>query len=470
TGPCDETCPNVWDPVCGIDGVTYSNACFAELAGVPIAHLGECGAVCGGLGPYPPCDLGTFCKFPPGACDDPAVAGECTAIPTICPAVWIPVCGCDGNTYGNECEAAAAGVSIDHPGECTGGECAATRVLSDPDPSYCTGVPKVVRILLTPPDSVTAVALNDTPPAGWIVSHISHGGTFDAINGKVKWGPFFPPNVPSEVTYDVTSAAGDVGVVCFAGEISLDGVNSAVCGDDCIAGEACCPFMDADLSQPQCATCPAADCASAAGSCADGRISLTELAGYACAWMTGCNDDLSGMTRAAFVWRNGECYCWDDADLNWHPTTCPASDSGCCTPSGRGSASTGGSARAVLTWDNLKKIVRSSGAGGFNGTREIEIALTVSPPPGTSATAVALWIPRAWTVVTASDGGQWDEIHRKVKWGPTFGDLAQSMTLTVRWVPGDALPVARRSVRGGLASGFEGVVSFDGVNQPISMR
>ena len=238
-GPCDGNCPNVWDPVCGVDGVTYSNACFAELAGVPIAHLGECGAVCGGLGPHPPCDEGTFCKYRPGVCGDPSVpGGECTPIPNGCPEVWEPVCGCDGNTYGNECEADAAAVSVDHPGECTGGECAATRVLSDPDLPFCTGVPKTVRILLTPPDSVTAVALNDTPPAGWIVSHISHGGTFDAINGKVKWGPFFPPDVPPEVTYDVTSPAGDVGVVCFEGEISLDGVNSPVCHQSTCAAAA----------------------------------------------------------------------------------------------------------------------------------------------------------------------------------------------------------------------------------------
>ncbi len=98
------------------------------------------------------------------------------------------------------------------------------------------------------------------------------------------------------------------------------------------------------------------------------------------------------------------------------------------------------------------------------------VQITVDSPPGTSAVAVAMWIPRGWTVVTMSDGGQWDEIHRKVKWGPTFGDLAQSMTLRVRWHPGDAVPVSRRSARGGLAGGRDGVVSFDGVNQPISMR
>ena len=35
-------CIEVWDPVCGKDGKTYSNACFAKLAGVEIAHQGIC--------------------------------------------------------------------------------------------------------------------------------------------------------------------------------------------------------------------------------------------------------------------------------------------------------------------------------------------------------------------------------------------------------------------------------------------
>jgi len=35
-------CIEVWDPVCGKDGKTYSNACFAKIAGVEIAHQGIC--------------------------------------------------------------------------------------------------------------------------------------------------------------------------------------------------------------------------------------------------------------------------------------------------------------------------------------------------------------------------------------------------------------------------------------------
>ncbi len=74
--------------------------------------------VCGGIAGIP-CDAGEFCKTQVGECCCD-FQGICTSIPDACIAQWDPVCGCDGLTYGNECEADRAGVSIDHRGACGG--------------------------------------------------------------------------------------------------------------------------------------------------------------------------------------------------------------------------------------------------------------------------------------------------------------------------------------------------------------
>lgn len=36
----------------------------------------------------------------------------------MCIMVYDPVCGCDGITYGNECEARRNGIRVEHEGEC----------------------------------------------------------------------------------------------------------------------------------------------------------------------------------------------------------------------------------------------------------------------------------------------------------------------------------------------------------------
>lgn len=81
---------------------------------------GDTGQVCGGIQGLP-CPEGQFCDLPAGECQSADLQGTCVAQGEMCTQQYAPVCGCDGTTYGNDCERIRAGVQKDHDGECEGG-------------------------------------------------------------------------------------------------------------------------------------------------------------------------------------------------------------------------------------------------------------------------------------------------------------------------------------------------------------
>ena len=155
TGTCTripDACDANYAPVCGCDNVTYGNACAASLKGISVLREGACdtqtpGTTCGGLRGIK-CDKGEFCDFPVETkCGSGDQTGTCTTVPSACTKELNQVCGCDGNTYGNPCMAAAAGVSVISKGECAttgktcggklGGMCATDEYCSYPPSAIC---------------------------------------------------------------------------------------------------------------------------------------------------------------------------------------------------------------------------------------------------------------------------------------------------------------------------------------------
>ena len=131
------------------------------------------------------CPEGQVCDI--RSCLDGA-SGTCVLRPSLCMPLWAPVCGCDGVTYGNDCERLAAGAALDHEGECAAPAAPMCVPTADGGAAWLDGDGTYLcRAACT---TCTAACLyEDTWSEGWyaVCSGSGSDGGCGMVPGLIEW-------------------------------------------------------------------------------------------------------------------------------------------------------------------------------------------------------------------------------------------------------------------------------------------
>jgi len=285
---------------------------------------------------------------------------------------------------------------------------------------YTPELPVSISILVTPDTDVNNYAAEDIPPDGWTVSDINEGGNWDAVNKKVKWGPFFD-NTIRTLTYRATLPAEENGIKTFSGIASFDGTDIPITGDSEI--ELGC-FHPADTS-------------------GDYKLAIGEVTAYGAAWKLGNiwpiepnPIPIGYVTNCGYIWKVGEDYYWNpEITPPWAPGIEPLSLARTSNP---------------LTENTA---ISDFSSAHYTPTVPLGVTITVNPATIVNVYAVEDTPPDDWTVSDINEGGNWDAVNKKVKWGPFFDHNQRALSYTVT-PPADAIG----------SKTFEGIASFDGVD------
>ena len=344
--------------------------------------------------------------------------------------------------------------------------CVAQRTLPG---EYFAGAAFVVSLQVTPGASTQSYAVEETPPAGWTVSSIDNNGQFDAVNGKVKWGPFFDDTART-LRYSVTPPTGTTGAKTFAGTVSVNGTSTTTCGTTNIT--AANPVHPADLGN-------------------NFRLEINELTAYGAAWKAGTAwsrppnpIDINYLTNAGLLWKLGEVYHFDATKsppfaagaslisrLDIVPSPQQNTSQALETAASKLLRAMGfmpgigyGFAVALDEISATKPFalfggtaVASFSAANYTPGGGITVSITITPDAGTQVYAVEDTTPLGWAVSNVNNSGAFDSTNRKVKWGPFFDNAARTLTYLVTPPSGET----------GTKT-FAGAASFDGVSLAVT--
>jgi len=292
-------------------------------------------------------------------------------------------------------------------------------------PAYVPGAAFTVELRVNPPSHGAAYAVEDQPPAGWEVSHISDQGVFDAVHGRIKFGPF-TDRQSRTLTYHVLPPRNARDRYEFKGASSLDGKAYAIAGDSVIE--------------------PVGEIHPADRDPADKAISMTELTAYAAAWKEGQNwpagpvpIPMGYLTRAGALWKGGESYLYDPT--KGAPPRCWINP-----PVSRRLTASG------VATGHARRFLPNRCLPG----QTVDVTIKVECSTSTAAWAVEEIVPAGWIISDIGNDGRYDAAIGSIRWGLFYGK--QPHVLSYRVTAPDEVTSE---------VSFKGLVSFDGVEYAI---
>ncbi len=297
---------------------------------------------------------------------------------------------------------------------------------------YVPGVRVRVQLRAEPRTNTTSYALSDIPPAGWVIQLVGDQGSVSS--GKVSFGPFNDA-IARTFFYDVTPPANESGEKRFQGTAIANGIES--------------PIIRSIVMNP-------APAHPADRDPMDWNMSTHEAAAYGLAWKR-CERwplapnpiPVSYATRAGFLVSESGYGLSTLSPTPFPPMLWEAGEPGTISLT---------SNHEPWTTNRLGTAISSLPTNYVVGV-PFTATIVVTPTAGVRAYALEETPPFGFSITNITEGGLFCPLTRKIRWG-VFSN-AEPITVSYQLMAATNSPSVAK---------FAGVLSCNGINQPITGR